>query len=227
MTKKTDQDIIISGMDELIGEDSDFRHPDGSPVGPRGRSILKAEKKLRDQGIDVAYDGQERGFSHRSCEMCGDHRGGDRHTLGLLQRHAKGVKHVDTIEACPDCVHYVANGELPLDDHDHDVKESASLGDVLLLENRSTKSVSEAASDVLHRINALGLKNVKLPGANTRANAKWENDDWELLLGDGSVGGGSKGSKWRAISKKHSGSDASRFSSSFSDVENHIRNFKK
>jgi hypothetical protein len=92
---------------------------------------------------------------------------------------------------------------------------------------RKSGELEESANDILFRINALGLKKTKLPGTNTRANAKWENDDWELLLGDGSVGGGSKDSKWRAVSKKHSGSDASRFSNSFKDVENHIKTFKK
>lgn len=98
-------------------DSSEFKHPDGSPVGPRGSAILKAEKNFQKQGIDVAYHGEERGFSHRKCQMCGSHLGGDRHTLGLLKRQPNGrVKHVDTIEACTDCVHYVANGELPLED---------------------------------------------------------------------------------------------------------------
>lgn len=99
-----------------LKESSDFKHPDGSLVGPRGSAILKAEKDFHKQGLDVAYHGEERGFSHRKCEMCGSHLGGDRITLGLLKRQPKGQKHVDTIEACHDCVNYVANGELPHED---------------------------------------------------------------------------------------------------------------
>ena len=102
-----------------VEEPQGFKHPDGSPVGSRGSAIMKAEKAFQKDNLDVVYHGEDRGFSHSSCEMCGSHLGGNRTSLGLLHRHKKyknGVKHVDTIEACDDCTHYVANGELPDED---------------------------------------------------------------------------------------------------------------
>lgn len=115
--KKSDQQIIAEGILSFLGEEDGFKHRDGSPVGPRGSAILRGEKKFKEQGLDVEYHGEEKGFSHHSCQMCRSNLGGDRYTLALLKPGKSGMKHVDTIHACPDCVNYVANGELPHDDN--------------------------------------------------------------------------------------------------------------
>lgn len=94
-------------------------------------------------------------------------------------------------------------------------------GEIAKLFESSDATLLETAQHILNRIDALGLKRVKLPGSNTRASAKWENDEWELELGSGSVGGERK--KWRVRSKKNAGSDASLHSNSFKAVEDHIK----
>ena len=62
------------------------------------------------EGVNsLTCDDSEAHFSHRSCECCGSHLGGDRYQASGYHPEAKEVF---KYEVCPDCLYYVEYGQL-------------------------------------------------------------------------------------------------------------------
>jgi hypothetical protein len=61
-------------------------------------------------GMHVVPEGEPWGFRMRGCDSCRTGLGGDRYTV-LCQLPGESTWERDAV--CPDCLHYLANGEVP------------------------------------------------------------------------------------------------------------------
>lgn len=68
------------------------------------------ERGLTEEG------GGAQGFSWRPCETCGSRLGGDREAAHYLDSD----REINHVSVCIDCLHYIANGDIPEEDPRND-----------------------------------------------------------------------------------------------------------